>query len=60
MGLKTELLSIKQIADHLELGVSTIWRLVKMKKFPAPIKVGGSTRWKVQDIEDWLASQEAA
>ncbi len=60
MPLKTELLSIKQIAMQFDMGVSTIWRLVKIKKFPTPIKVGGSTRWRVQDLEEWLAGRSNA
>ena len=43
-----------------ELGVapfssSTLWRKVKSKEFPAPIKVSPQiTAWRVGDIRQWL------
>lgn len=37
-------------AEMLSIGVSTLWREVKLKRLPAPIKVGGATRWRVSDL----------
>jgi prophage regulatory protein len=37
---------------------STIWRRVKDKSFPAPIRIGeNSLRWRGTDIRDWLESR---
>lgn len=34
---------------------STLWRKVKSKEFPAPIKVSAQiTAWRVGDIRNWL------
>lgn len=41
----------KQAAFMLSIGVSTLWRDVKAGKLPAPVKVGGATRWRVCDLE---------
>jgi prophage regulatory protein len=39
---------------------STIWRRVKEKTFPAPIRMGeNSVRWRESDIRDWLATLPA-
>ncbi|MBK6788741.1 MAG: AlpA family phage regulatory protein [Betaproteobacteria bacterium] len=39
------------------LGISTIWRRVKDGRFPAPIKVQRSTRWRAGDLRAWLQAQ---
>ncbi|MFN4160041.1 MAG: helix-turn-helix transcriptional regulator [Gemmobacter sp.] len=54
-----ELLSVKQTAAVLSVGVSTIWRWVRAGNFPAPLRIGGTTRWRRSDLEA-LISREAA
>ena len=46
-----ELLPVKEVSALTGLGISTIWRGVARGRFPAPIKVCGSTRWRRSDIE---------
>lgn len=46
-----QLLTVKEVAALVGLGVSTIWCQVKKGNFPAPIKIGGSTRWCRADVE---------
>jgi predicted DNA-binding transcriptional regulator AlpA len=41
----------KTAASMLSIGVSTFWRDVKAGKLPAPVKIGGATRWRVCDLE---------
>ncbi|RPI64229.1 MAG: helix-turn-helix domain-containing protein [Planctomycetaceae bacterium] len=38
------------------LGVSirTIWRRVSAGELPKPIQVGGLTKWRRAEIEEWL------
>ncbi len=45
------LLNVKEVAELVSMGVSTIWLQVKKGNFPAPIKIGGSTRWRRADVE---------
>ena len=33
-----------------------IYHLIKIKQFPAPIKIGRASLWRVSDINDWLDS----
>lgn len=53
------LLSIKDVSEILSLSKTTIWRQVKAGTLPAPIKIGGSTRWRRNDIEAIFADAEA-
>jgi prophage regulatory protein len=43
------------IPDILPFSAATLWRLVKAKKFPAPIKLSKRvTAWKAIEIKEWL------
>lgn len=46
-----QLLRVSDVAKILCLGVSSVWRLARNGQIPAPIRVGGSTRWRRADIE---------
>lgn len=37
--------------------VSTIWQKVSKKQFPAPVKIGHVTVWKIADVLAWLEEQ---
>jgi len=41
----------KQVAELLSISRSYLWRLVKLGKLPAPIKLGNKTTvWKSADV----------
>lgn len=44
------LVPAKEAAAMLSLGRSTFWQAVKNGHLPQPIKIGGSTRWRVSDL----------
>ena len=45
----------------LPFSSSTLWREVKKKKFPAPVKLtSGITAWRVRDIRIYLQKLNAA
>jgi excisionase family DNA binding protein len=54
-----EMLTAKDVATRLSIGVSTVWRQVKQGNLPAPIQIGGSTRWRRADIEALIAREAA-
>jgi predicted DNA-binding transcriptional regulator AlpA len=47
-------LSPKQTAVMLDISERTLWRLRSSGKIPEPVRFGGSTRWKYEDIKNWL------
>jgi prophage regulatory protein len=49
------LLTAGKLAHLLNISVRTLWRLRAEDKIPAPIRVGGSVRWRMRDIEAWIA-----
>lgn len=53
---KLELLNVREVAARLKLSSRQIFKLASAKRLPAPVKVGRSTRWRVADLEAWIAS----
>ena len=48
-------LAVKSMAVRYQLSVPSIWRMAREGNLPKPIKIGGSTRWSLADIEAWEA-----
>lgn len=46
----------RAIAQKLAVHRCTIWRWVKEGKFPRPIKLNGSTRFRAEDVEHFLSN----
>ena len=56
----TQYLSDKKVASRYEVGRSTVWRWLKTNPgFPSPIKLAGSTRWRLSDLEQWEQETQA-
>lgn len=51
----TELLTIRELAALLKVGVSTCWRLRAAGKLPLPLRVGGAIRWRASEVAEWIA-----
>ena len=49
-----KLLSIKEVTNIIGFKTSTIYKFIKTKNFPRPIKIGRSSRWKLSDVNKWL------
>ena len=48
------LLTVEDLERLLRVDRHTIRRLWKRGQLPAPIKVGGSHRWRVRDLEQFV------
>ncbi len=56
MGAKDELITIKDVAEFLQIAEKTIYRMAADGKIPG-FKVGGSWRFRRKEIENWLESR---
>ncbi|WP_257266732.1 helix-turn-helix domain-containing protein [Endozoicomonas sp. ONNA2] len=54
--MTNEILTIKQVADYLQVNERTIYKLASEEKIPA-FKVGGSWRFQRTAIETWIQQQ---
>lgn len=57
--MSDEILTLKEVADYLKLAEKTAYRLAAEGKLPG-FKVGGSWRFKREEIEKWIAEQTTA
>ena len=49
------LLSAENLAKMLDVSVRTLWRLRSSGKLPRPVKIGGSVRWRADEVREWIA-----
>ncbi|MFC1518094.1 helix-turn-helix domain-containing protein [Pseudomonadota bacterium] len=52
-----QILTLKEVAAYLKLTDKTAYRLASEGKLPG-FKVGGSWRFKQEDLEAWIDSQK--
>jgi len=52
--VENKLLTIKQVSEIVGFKISTIYKFISKNDFPAPIKIGRSSRWKIHDIQKWI------
>ena len=51
-------MGLRLLAEHVDLGESTIEDLVKRGMFPKPRKVGGKRLWEWEKVRAYLADPE--
>lgn len=56
MNDKSDLITIKQVAEFLNLAEKTVYRMANDGEIPA-FKIGGSWRFKRSEVEGWLEQQ---
>lgn len=57
--MSDEILTLKELAGYLKLTEKTAYRLAAEGKLPG-FKVGGSWRFKSEDIDAWIEKQKAS
>jgi len=57
--MSDEILTLKEVADYLKLAEKTAYRLAAENKLPG-FKVGGSWRFKKEDILQWIEEQKGS
>lgn len=52
---------LKEVCALIKLSPASIYRLIEAEAFPKPIRIGvKAVAWRETDLEEWLASREAA
>lgn len=57
--MSDEIMTLKEVADYLKLAEKTAYRLAAEGKLPG-FKVGGSWRFKREDILQWIEDKKAS
>lgn len=55
--MNEQILTLKEVAEYLKLTEKTAYRLAADRKLPG-FKVGGSWRFKKEDLEKWIEAQK--
>lgn len=59
-GAPSALLDFKQVSAKVRMGRSRIYALIGEGNFPAPVKIGASSRWIDPEIDSYIAKLAAA
>ena len=52
---------VGQLCEKTGLSESSIWRLVRLRQFPRPMKLSpGCTAWFEHEIDEWLDGKGSA
>ncbi|MBI5373828.1 MAG: helix-turn-helix domain-containing protein [Candidatus Schekmanbacteria bacterium] len=54
---KSDILTLKEVADYMRVNTATIYRLVRSGKIPA-FRVGNRWRFRQTSIDEWLTTRE--
>ena len=54
LGVDRVLMDVGQLARMLDVSTRTLWRMLSAGQLVAPIKLGGNTRWRRRDVEEWV------
>ncbi len=55
--MKTDILTIRELAAYLKMAEKTLYRLAAESKVPG-FKVGGAWRFRKGEIDKWIKGQE--
>jgi len=48
------LISATELADLLGVNKSTVWSWHSSGRIPLPVRLGGTTRWRTEEIRQWI------
>ena len=50
------LLTAKQVTAWLQISQRTLWRMRSAGQLPEPLRLGGTVRWRKEELDAWLAA----
>ncbi len=54
------LLAIAEVSKSLGLSQSQVYAMVREQDFPAPIRLGRSSRWRTSTVNAWIDAKAGA
>ncbi len=54
MTHQNQLLKDVDVAEAIRVSRRQVWKLEEARLVPAPVRVGGSVRWRRSDIDFWM------
>lgn len=54
-GARRRLISARELAAMLNVSMRTLWRWRRSGRLIQPLRIGGATRWRLDEVESWIA-----
>lgn len=54
-GAAPVMITARQLAVVLQVSTRQVWRMLSARRVPQPIRVGSVVRWRMAEIEQWIA-----
>ena len=48
------LVAADEVAAMLDVSTRTVWRLLSTGRLVQPVRIGGSVRWRLDEVRDWI------
>jgi excisionase family DNA binding protein len=55
-----QLLSAREVAARLAVSRPLLYSLIKSHGFPAPLKIGGRSAWRLDEVVAWIEMRSEA
>ena len=49
-----QLIAAEELAEMLDVSTRTVWRLLSTGKLVQPLRIGGSVRWRLDEVQEWI------
>lgn len=49
------LIAARELAALLQVSMRTLWRWRSTGRVIQPIRIGGATRWRLEEVESWIS-----
>lgn len=49
------LITAAEVAHLLNVSTRTLWRLLSAGRVPRPVRLGGTVRWRLDEVRNWIA-----
>ena len=50
------LLTARDVIARVAIGRTRLYEMISRGEFPAPLKLGKSSRWKASAVDEWIAA----
>jgi predicted DNA-binding transcriptional regulator AlpA len=54
-AIEPVMITARQLAVLLQVSTRQVWRMLSVGRVPKPIRVGGIVRWRMAEVENWIA-----
>lgn len=51
----SRLIKADELAALLGVSTRTLWRMLSNQRIPQPVRLGGCTRWRLDQVQRWIA-----